>query len=173
MNKYETVSPREPRLRKLPMLSSGEERDCCCHRVGTATGGTAQHVGWGAEPTHSPTGDFYRCLRSVESRLNRNVTTSGRKLNHSGRMGEVPQSPEERAARGGDEHPEVGCGYGGGGGQRRSPAWPTPAVTARVCTTEGWQIHPPLSPDQTGDDPPPDGSPGRGGRARGDGRETL
>lgn len=116
MNKYETVSPREPRLRKLPMLGSGEERDCCCRRAGTPTGGTAQYVGWGAEPTHSPTGDFYRSLRSVESRLletNRNVTTSGRKINRSGRMGEMPQRPEERAARGGDEHPEVGCGYGG------------------------------------------------------------
>lgn len=37
MNKYEMASPWEPRLRKLPMLSSGEMQDCCCHCVGTTT----------------------------------------------------------------------------------------------------------------------------------------
>lgn len=40
MDKYETASARDPRLRKLPMLSSGEKQNRCCRCVGTATRAT-------------------------------------------------------------------------------------------------------------------------------------
>jgi len=60
MNKYEMASPWEPKLKKLPMLISGEKQDCYClcgprnksNGRNIRSKLAAEYTGCGAKPMH-------------------------------------------------------------------------------------------------------------------------